>query len=134
MGGRGGSGNNAAGKSNSWKLPEFVGSDKQVAWAKDIAEAAFKNLDLVQTHIEKMVSQYGFRDDGRDAAQGYTANQIKEVRKFLQSVFDQPEMKAAKQVIDKKDMLSRNALERVAKETFRDGMKWDKAKKKWVKR
>lgn len=105
-----------------------------MSWAKDIAEAAFKNLDLMQTHIEKMVSQYGFRDDGRDAAQGYTANQIKEVRKFLQSVFDQPEMKAAKQVIDKKDMLSRNALERVAKETFRDGMKWDKAKKKWVKR
>lgn len=115
-------------------MPEFVGSDKQVSWAKDIAETAFKNLDLMQGHIEKMVSQYGFRDDGRDAVQGYTANQVKDVRKFLQSVFDQPEMKAAKQVIDKKDMLSRNALERVAKETFRDGMKWDKAKKKWVKR
>lgn len=131
MGGRGGSG---VSKASGQKLPEFVGSEKQVSWAKDIAESAFKNLDLMQSHIEKMVSQYGFRDDGISAASGYTTKEIKEVRKFLQSAFEQPEMKAAKNVIDRRNVLHRDFLVKLAKETFQTGAKWDKTQKKWVKK
>lgn len=134
MGGRGGSGLGTASKASGWKLPEFVGSEKQAAWAKDIAEAAFKNLDLMQSHIEKMVSQYGFRDDGTDAASGYTTREIKEVRKMLQSVFEQPEMKSAKNVIDRRNMFDRAYLQKVLNGVFRDGQKWDKTQKKWVKK
>lgn len=134
MGGRGGSGLGPASKASRWKLPEFVGSEKQAAWAKDIAEAAFKNLDLMQSHIEKMVSQYGFRDDGTDAASGYTTREIKEVRKMLQSVFEQPEMKSAKNVIDRRNMFDRSYLQKVLNGVFRDGQKWDKTQKKWVKK
>lgn len=134
MGGRGGSGLGAVSKPSGWKLPDFVGSEKQVSWAKDIAESAFENLDLMQNHIEKMVSQYGFRDDGTDAASGYTTREIKEVRKFLQSAFEQSEMKAAKTVIDRRNALNRDFLENLAKETFRTGTKWDKTQKKWVKK
>ena len=135
MGGRGGRGNfGSAGKSGGWKLPDFVGSEKQVSWAKDIAEAAFKNLDLMQSHIEKMVSQNGFRDDGSDAQDGYTIPAVKEVRKMLQSVFEQPEMKSAKNVIDRRTIFDRGSLEKVAKGIFRDGQKWDKNQKKWVKK
>ena len=88
----------------------------------------------MQSHIEKMVSQYGFRDDGTDAASGYTTREIREVRKMLQSVFDQPEMKSAKNVIDRRNMFDRSYLQKVLNGVFRDGQKWDKTQKKWVKK
>lgn len=134
MGGRGGSGFANASKSSKFKLPEFVGSEKQVAWAKDIAESAFQSLDSTQEYIQKMVSQYGFRDDGSDAKDGYTTREIKEVRKMLESVFEQPEMKSAKNVIDRRNMFDRSYLEKVLRGVFRDGQKWDKTQKKWVKK
>lgn len=115
-------------------MPDFVGSEKQVSWAKDIAEATFKNIDFMQNYIEKMVSQYGLQDDGSNAKEGYTISQVKEVRKFYQTIFEQPEMKAAKRVIDQRDAFSREKIEKLARQTFRAGVKWDKKSKTWVKK
>lgn len=43
MGGRGSSGNN---KGGSFSAPSMSGSEKQVAWAKDIIETPYLNLGL----------------------------------------------------------------------------------------
>lgn len=131
MGGRGSSGA-GGGNPSGWKLPTFTGSPKQVEWANDIATATFKNLDFMEQAIDRYVKDYGYRDDGKGAAQGYTKREIKEVRKYFQSAFEQPGMDVAKNVIERRKYLSRYSIEELAKEAFRSGKTWDKIKKKWV--
>lgn len=131
MGGRGGAGVSSARR--SFKLPEFLGSEKQTAWAKEIAEGAFKGVELMQKNIDRFVAQ-GFRDDGSDAAQGYTSREVKEVRKFLESAFEEPTMKAAKNVIGKRSLFTQEYLKKIAQGVYKAGQKWDPKKKNWVKR
>lgn len=46
MGGRGGAGGGSGGERVGIKLPQILGSEKQINWAKDILTDPYKTFDM----------------------------------------------------------------------------------------
>lgn len=91
----------------------FKGSEKQIKWAEDIAAEAFGELDALDHNIDNIP--------------GYQLNHeaVEEVRKSLVDAFAQPQMQDAHNVIDKRNMLSAQKIEKMAREVYRDNVVYD---------
>lgn len=91
----------------------FKGSEKQIKWAEDIAAEAFGELDSLDHNIDNIP--------------GYQLNHeaVEEVRKSLVDAFAQPQMQDAHNVIDKRNMLSAQKIEKMAREVYKDNVVYD---------
>lgn len=91
----------------------FKGSEKQIKWAEDIAAEAFGELDALDHNIDNLP--------------GYQLNHeaVEEVRKSLVDAFAQPQMQDAHNVIDKRNMLSAQKIEKMAREVYKDNVVYD---------
>lgn len=91
----------------------FKGSEKQIKWAEDIAAEAFGELDSLDHNIDNIP--------------GYQLNHeaVEEVRKSLVDAFAQPQMQDAHNVIDKRNMLSAQKIEKMTREVYKDNVVYD---------
>lgn len=91
----------------------FKGSEKQIKWAEDIAAEAFGELDALDHNIDNL--------PGVELSH----EAVEEVRKSLVDAFAQPQMQDAHNVIDKRNMLSAQKIEKMAREVYRDNVVYD---------
>ena len=134
MGGRGSSGGLGTSRSGtSPKLQNLVGSEKQIAWAEKIRDNAISDLESMKKNIDRLVRN-GFRDDGRDAAQGYTKEDVQSVMASMIHGFNTQQYAKAGKIIDERSALTYDALRRNAQAAYSNGIKWDNKSKRWVKK
>ena len=134
----GGRGSNGAGRgraaSDKWSVPEFSGSEKQVAWAKEIAEGAYRTLDFWQSYVGNPEQH---ENDGHKFDPYYnvdfTVSDVRELRKMLTDSLSTPQMRQAKNIIDGRNTFSEKQIRGALQGIHKDGMKWDSNAKKWIK-
>ena len=107
------------------------GSEKQRAWAQDIIDAAYRNLDNMDKYIEQM-KQLDPEDPEKVA--GYTHEKVNEVRKMLDSVCEKVVKGDATTVINMREKFEYDRLYRTLKLIQRDDMAWDAETCKYIKR
>lgn len=110
MGGRGSSGGGGGG--GMPKLQALTGSEKQVAWANDIRNSAFKQLNLMDKDYDtrlkqekKFIKSSGQSYDAKSSTEsllGYNKSDVQAARQALTSAFNSPQAKSASAVIDKR--------------------------------
>lgn len=102
---------------------KFKGSEKQIEWAENIMNSAFRQLEHMDHDVDNEFSRAE-----------YTHESIAEVRKYLQDIFSQPQMQDAHLVIDKRNAFHWSALEKLARNVNRDCMMYDTESHKFVER
>lgn len=123
MGGRGSAGGGVgAGRAS---LPTLRGSDRQVAWANDIRDTAYGQLDAMDRTLDRLESQtkgYPRTRDGRTAAEdlaGFTRASVRTVRAELNDALSG--VTSAKTIIDQRDNLSAGRIRNLVNLETRTG-------------
>ena len=119
-------GKNGGGGLGKSDLPELQGSEKQIAWAKDLREDVYRNLENQYNAATKFnpknpnesISKYGFPGDWWSPT--YTKQEsetiVKDAKKILDEGFSK--ITSAGAIINNRDYLSdlwKNALKQSAK-------------------
>lgn len=115
MGGRGSSGGGGGGGGGTPKLQELTGSEKQVAWANDIRQGAFNQLDAMDANYDRLRSvaqqEVGAKrgpkvEAAAESLAGYNKSDVQAGREALIKAFNSPQAKSASAVIDKRNDFS----------------------------
>lgn len=124
MGGRGGAGGGSGGERIGIKLPQILGSEKQINWAKDILTDPYKTFEMneklrrSQSIGRPKTDEIRMWADAYNAAKKRYADEIANLSKMFPSG-----MKAG-DIIDRRDGLSS-----MAKAIYKDEL--DKLRKKY---
>lgn len=121
MGGRGSSGaassDNALGAAKR-KIPDLQGSEKQIAWARDIITMAYNNLDIWE---EKANSPGPGGEQWKSLNPVYDAKAIRVVREYLNLGFSQDFARKASWVIENRKRFTANAVSKMVLEEVKKG-------------
>ena len=114
MGGRGGSGGVRSGKNFAVnaKMPQLVGSEKQVRWAESIRESMLLAADVVVRNAERTRANGVPLGTSNPSVEGARYAR-KDVVQTLQNVTE------ASQIIDARKKLTQNYIEKIALEDDR---------------
>lgn len=110
MGGRGSSGSASGGGGGRAKLPELVGSEKQVSWANDIRETAYKLLDTWETKAKTKSSD---GSSWKSINPIYDRTAIKSVREYLNMGFNMEQSKSASWIISNRRKFDGNSIQQM---------------------
>lgn len=124
MGGRGSSGGGGGGGGGMPKLQPLTGSEKQVKWANDIRESAFRQLDMMDANFDRhlkeekaLIKSQGYTYSAKVGAEnlaGYNKTDVQAAREALTKAFNSPQAKSASAVIEKRgDFSSRSIIQSV---------------------
>lgn len=124
MGGRGGAGGGSGGERVGIKLPQILGSEKQINWAKDILTDPDKTFDMneklrrSQSIGRPKTDEIRMWADAYNAAKKRYADEITNLSKMF------PSGMKARDIIDRRDGLSS-----MAKAIYKDEL--DKLRRKY---
>lgn len=117
MGGRGSGGSRGGGGSGnavSAKMPELVGSPKQIAWAEDIRRQALSDVDRLRTNYELMKKRAPDDKKFAEDTLGYNLKDVSAVQEFVIETLRK--VTSAKQFIDGRERMTGRVIEKMARE------------------